>query len=383
MLALGAALVARGHEVWLQTWRRWREDAEAAGLRFAPAPEYQVFPTRERPLKPYEAAVRAARDTIPLVERTRPDAVIADILTVAPALAADVVGVPWATLVPHLLPLGADGFPPFSIGARLPRTPAGRAFWRRASRPVDRALELGRDEYNGARARLGLAPLPQLHTGLSRALTLVATLPQLEYPRPWPAWTRVVGPVLWEPPGPAVAPPEGAGPVVLIAPSTSQDPSHELVRATLAGLAGAPVRVIAVTGPRRPEPPIAVPANAVLVEWLSYARTMPRCDAVVMHGGHGTLVRALEAGCVPVICPAAGDMNESAARVDWAGLGVRLPRRLCGPRAMRLAVERALSDRAMRERTGAVRAWAAAHDGPGTAAGELERWLARGATSPG
>ena len=30
-------------------------------MRFEPAPEYQVFPTRERPLKPYEAAVRAAR----------------------------------------------------------------------------------------------------------------------------------------------------------------------------------------------------------------------------------------------------------------------------------------------------------------------------------
>ena len=37
-----------------------REPAEAAGMAFSPAPEYQVFPTRERPLKPYEAAVRAS-----------------------------------------------------------------------------------------------------------------------------------------------------------------------------------------------------------------------------------------------------------------------------------------------------------------------------------
>ena len=56
MLALGEALRARGHAVALQTWRRWQEPAEAAGLEFAAAPEYQAFPTRERPLAPYQAA---------------------------------------------------------------------------------------------------------------------------------------------------------------------------------------------------------------------------------------------------------------------------------------------------------------------------------------
>ena len=45
MLALGEALLARGHEVHLETWKRWRPAAEAAGLHFADAPEYQVFPT--------------------------------------------------------------------------------------------------------------------------------------------------------------------------------------------------------------------------------------------------------------------------------------------------------------------------------------------------
>ncbi len=89
MLALGEGLVARGHEVALQTWRRWREPAEAAGMTFAAAPEYQVFPTRERPLKPYAAAVRAARETRPVVRDFAPDVAVADILTAAPALAAE------------------------------------------------------------------------------------------------------------------------------------------------------------------------------------------------------------------------------------------------------------------------------------------------------
>ncbi len=372
MLALGEALVARGHAVALQTWRRWEPHATAAGMTFAAAPEYQVFPTREQPLKPYEAAVRAARETVPAVEAFAPELAVADVLTPAPALAAELCGVPVATLIPHVHPWSAPGFPPYAIGARLPRTAAGRWAWRRFDPLVAKGLAQGRDEYNGCRARLGLPPLPGFHTGLSRLRTLVATLPQLEYPRDWAPWLRITGPLLWEPPeGERVAPPPGDGPVVLVAPSTAQDPGHTLLRAALAGLADAPVRVIATFNGRDPGQ-VDVPANAVLVPWLSYAKTMPGCDLVVTHGGHGTLVRALSCGCPAVVCPAGGDMGENAARADWAGVGVRLPRRLLGPATVRLAVERALRDRAMRERARAMAAWVATHDGAAAAVAELE-----------
>jgi UDP:flavonoid glycosyltransferase YjiC (YdhE family) len=373
MLALGEALVARGHAVTLQTWRRWEGHAEAAGMTFAAAPEYQVFPTRERPLKPFQAAVAAARETAPAVAGFAPDVAVSDVLTPAPALAAELEGVPVATLVPHVHPWAAPGFPPYGLGARLPRSAAGRWLWRRFDPVVARGLEQGRREYNDCRARLGLAPLPGVHTGMSRALTLVGTLPQLEYPRDWAPWVRVVGALLWEPPGERVAPPPGAGPVVMIAPSTAQDPEHALLRAALAGLADAPVRVIATYNGRDPGP-LRVPANAVLVPWLSYARSMPVCDAVVMHGGHGTLVRALSCGCVPVVCPAGGDMPENAARAAWAGLGVRLPRRLLSPRTIRLAVARALGDGATAARVAATADWMRRHDGAARAARELEAW---------
>jgi UDP:flavonoid glycosyltransferase YjiC (YdhE family) len=186
----------------------------------------------------------------------------------------------------------------------------------------------------------------------------------------------VVGPLIWEPPGERVEPPPGDGPVVLVAPSTSQDPGHSLLRAALEGLAGEDVRVIASTNGRAPDPPVRVPPNAVLVDWLSYGQTMPACDVVIAHGGHGTLVRALTLGCVVVVCPAAGDQNENAARVDWAGVGVRLPRRLLGPRSMRLAVRRALADARLREGAGRVAAWHRGHDGPDTAAQAVEAWAA-------
>ena len=84
---------------------------------------------------------------------------------------------------------------------------------------------------------------------------------------------------MWEPPFDEVQPPPGDAPLVLVAPSTAQDPEHRLLRAALAGLAGEPVRVLA-TWNRRPLPgPVRVPANARLVEWLSYAQTMPRLRA--------------------------------------------------------------------------------------------------------
>ena len=263
MLALGEALVERGHTVALQTWRRWEPDARAAGIEFAAAPEYHVFPTREAPLTPYGAAVRAAGETRPLVRSFAPDVVVSDILTAAPALAAELEGVPVATLVPHLFPHLPPGFPPYAIGARRPRTAVGRALWRQADRLVAIGLERGRREYNDCRARLGLPPLPYVHTGISRSLALVASLPQLEYPRDWPSWVRLVGPLLWEPPSTAVAPPPGDGPVVLVATSTAQDPTHVLLRAALEGLAREPVRVIATWNGREPASPLPAARNAV------------------------------------------------------------------------------------------------------------------------
>ena len=376
MIALGTRLAARGHRVTLQTWGRWRDAVEAAGMAFAAAPEYHVFPTHGRALTPYQAVVRAAGEMRGLVDELRPDVVVADILTLAPALAGERAGVPVATLVPHAFPPGAPGFPPYSLGARLPRTRAGRALWTRLDHATGAGLRRGRDELNGTRERLGLPPIDEVHGGISRRLCLVATLPQLEYPRRWPPWARVIGPLLWELPFGDVEPPPGEGPLVLVAPSTSQDPDHRLLRATLRGLAREPVRVLATTNRRPPREPIAVPANARVVDWVSYARTMPRCDLVVCHGGHGTVARALASGCPVVAVPAAGDMNENAARLDWSGLGTRVPGRFTTPAAIRLAVQRTLADPAFGHRATAVAAWLQAND-PATRAAQAIESLAQ------
>jgi UDP:flavonoid glycosyltransferase YjiC (YdhE family) len=167
----------------------------------------------------------------------------------------------------------------------------------------------------------------------------------------------------------------------VVAPSTAQDPEHRLLHATLTGLARERVRVLAVWNRRPVTHPLAVPANARLVEWISYARTMPHADVVVTHGGHGTLVRALASGAAVVVCPSAGDQNENAARVDWAGVGVRVPGGLVGPRTVRAAVRRVLDDPARRARARELARWAATHDGRSHAAELVEGLAARGATA--
>ena len=70
-------------------------------------------------------------------------------------------------------------------------------------------------------------------------------------------------------------------------------------------------------------------------------------------------------------------MNENAARVDWAGVGVRLPRRLCAPGPLRLAVRRALADEGLAERAREIAPWSERHDAAATAA-DLTEALAAG-----
>jgi UDP:flavonoid glycosyltransferase YjiC (YdhE family) len=135
------------------------------------------------------------------------------------------------------------------------------------------------------------------------------------------------------------------------------------------------VRVLATWNRRLPSQPLPVPANAHVVDWVSYARTMPLCDVVVCHAGHGTLVRALSSGCAVVACPAVGDMSENAARLAWSGAGVRVPRRFTSPRVLRLAVERALEERSIRARARELALWSSGHDSGEAAALLVERLL--------
>ena len=298
--------------------------------------------------------------------------------------------------------------PEFGFGLLPARTSLGRWAWKGGAYAVRAGLRRGRAELNEARALLGLAPLTRFHGGTSEQLALVATFPQLEYPRSWPAHVRVSGPLLYElPGGDAVALgggrdddgddavhlsdeeagtplsgsecPDGAAssvpealPLVIVAPSTAKDPECALIRLTLEALAEEPVRVVATTNGHAPNTPIELPSNATLVDWLSYSQAMPHASLVICHGGHGTVATALSCGAPVLVSPVDGDMAENGARVSWAGCGLMLPGRLTRPAALRRAACLILSEPRFALRADELSYWAAANDGAARAAAAIE-----------
>jgi UDP:flavonoid glycosyltransferase YjiC (YdhE family) len=379
-IALARELQRRGHEVLVESWEQWQDAVEGEGLRFEAAQQYHVFPPPGPDTPQGQVVARAARALAGLMEDFEPDLVVSDILTRAPALAAEVAGVPGATLIPHVYPVQRAGQPMYSMGFAPARTPPGRAFWRATMPLLNMGLRRGRDELNATRERLGLAPQERFHGGISERLAIVATFPQLEYPRRWPPYAQVTGPLLFELPTEEIELPDGDGPLVVVAPSTAQDPECVMLRAALEGLADEPVRVLATKNRREPEEPIEVPENAVLLDWMPYSQAMGAADLVISHGGHGTVVRALSLGAPVLACPSVGDMGENGARVAWSGAGLSLPRRLMSPRGIRLAARRILGDPGYRDRALALKEWSERNDGAEAAAVLCEE-AARNASS--
>ena len=379
-LALGRALQAAGHDVLLESFEERRGIAEELGFRFQPAVEQIAFGPEPAPPSAPDLA-SAARDLTAVIADFRPGVVVTDMWTLAPALAAELAGVPRATLIPHPYPVREPGLPLYPLGLLPPRTPIGRAAWRAAwpivgTRLPNTRLGAVRRDLDATRRDLGLPALGDYDGQVSDQLALVATFPQLEYPRRWPGSVHVTGPMTFERPHPDVELPPGDEPLVLVASSTERDPGHELAAATLEALADEPVRVVVALNRRGSSWPGRVPANALVHDWVSYSQLIPAASVVICHGGHGTISRSLAAGVPVIVSPRAGDMAENGARVAWFGAGLMLPQRLLGARALGAAVRRLLSDPGFAARAGEAAAWARDNDGAETGArlvGELAR----------
>jgi len=374
-LALARELRSRGHEVLFCSLERWRGTVEDLGLDFTAAAEYVAFPGPwpGRPAHPTLPEVSEA--LAPTLRDFRPDVVVNDFFTLPATLAAEVQGLTRATLIPHPFPESDTRNPPFLRGFVPPRGRAGAALWRAVHR-LERRPRREREQLNEARAELGLPPNQRLYGGMSDELVMVATFPQLEYPRRWPEHVHVTGPMLFELPHRTIELPASEQPLVVVAGSTAQDQELELLRTTLAALDGEPVRVLATINQRGREWEGALPANATVVDWVSYSDVLPRAAALVCNGGHGTVARALDAGVPLLVCPGPGDMAMNGAHVAWSGTGLMVPRRLLGRAPLRRAVRRLLDDPAYRARARAIAGWSRDNDGAARGASLLEE-LAR------
>jgi UDP:flavonoid glycosyltransferase YjiC (YdhE family) len=372
-LALSRRLRARGHEVWLETMERWRPVVEDEGHRFIRAPETIALPHPPPGMPTTPTLAQVVEDLVPVLREIEPDVVVNDFFTVPATLAAELAGIRRATVIPHPYPVYEPGLPYIYVGLIAPRTPLGALAWRAARPWFARKARRERRELNEVRAELGLAPLRRYYGGISDQLAMVATFPQLEYPRRWPAHVHITGPMPFELPHGNVELPDGDRPLVLVAGSTALDQGLRLVDATLRALAEEPVKVLAVLNQRGREWEEPVPSNATVLDWASYSQVMPRASVVVCNGGHGTVARSLAEGAPLVVRPAGGDMSENGARVTWARAGLMVPRTLLGAGPMRWSVRRVLGDPRFASRAAAIAGWARHNDGADRGAALVER----------
>jgi UDP:flavonoid glycosyltransferase YjiC (YdhE family) len=377
MLALARELRERGNEVAMLAPERGRETVEGLALRFVALEEPA---TGNRPGDPVAAGPLAAvaRSAVPLIQAQAADVVVTDPFAQAPMLAAEAAGTKIATLMPDPYHVPIPGLPVFAQGMLPPRTALGTGAWLTAWPLAQRARRRMRGMFNELRGELDLPPLERLDGVISDGLAMVATFPQLEYPRNWPANVEVTGPMLIDLPGPIVDPPPGTEPlVVVVASTTGLESPSSFVRIVLKALEAEPVRVVATVSHRGGGWCGPIPGKAVVVDWLDLAALLPAASAVVCNGGHGTVARALAEGVPTLVCPMGGNTPQTGVRVTWAGAGLMVPRRLLGPRSLRWAVRRLLADSRMAERARSLATWGRANHGPTRGAELVERYARR------
>ncbi|WP_375234068.1 glycosyltransferase, partial [Burkholderia pseudomallei] len=210
----------------------------------------------------------------------------------------------------------------------------------------------------------------------------------------WPANHLQSGFALFNDVGPVPADAEldafvasGEAPVVFTAGSTLVDGRAyeravtQVLRAT--GVRGillapdAPAALDGTTGPMERTAETTARANGAALlkrRYVPLAALLPRCRALVHHGGIGTASLAYAAGVPQVVTPFAHDQFDNAQRVAASGCGVRLDAPVRGEPLAR-ALARVLGDAAMAARCAEVRARMAAQpDGCDEAARFIERF---------
>jgi MGT family glycosyltransferase len=253
----------------------------------------------------------------------------------------------------------------------------GRLRDRSAAAAAIAALRNGLPTLNRVRAEFGLAPLRNALDLMGNAdRVLVCSSPSYDFaPDSVPANVRYVGPQLDdtadETPGNPWAGPSGR-PLVLVGLSSTVMRQERLLQRAADALGQLPVRGLVTTGPAVDPALIAAPPNVTVAQWARHADILPHCSAVITHGGHGTVMKALIAGIPQVVVPLGRDQPDNAARVVYAGAGVRL-RKNASARALRAAVARVIED--PRYRAGAARMASrlAAERDANLAVDELER----------
>jgi MGT family glycosyltransferase len=119
----------------------------------------------------------------------------------------------------------------------------------------------------------------------------------------------------------------------------------ELFHRILTALRDEPLNIVVTVGPDQdPSAFGPQPENVVLASYIPIDLVLPRCQAVVAHGGSGTLLAALRHGLPQLLLPFDGDNVRNARLCEAAGAAIQVsPRELDGE-LLREAVRRLVGD---------------------------------------
>lgn len=144
--------------------------------------------------------------------------------------------------------------------------------------------------------------------------------------------------------------------------------SGDLFTRVLAGLRDLPVDVVVTVGPHVDPGELGPQPEHVRVErYLPQEEVLPGCDAVVTHGGSGSVLGALAHGLPLVVVPMGADQPLNAARCEALGAGRVLDTLRANPADVRDAVASVLDDPSYRRAAERLRDEIAALPGPAEA----------------
>ena len=342
--------VARGHHVRVLGTEGLRSRFESAGAVFLPykyAPDNDLRQPETDLVKDWEtrnplslvARVRDrllcgparefCRDVVEELQREAADVVVVDTLIPSARFGAEVAGVPAVIVMhgPYMVPR-ADA-PPLGTGFMPATGSLGRLRDRSAAALALAVFRTGLPALNQARAEFGLAPLRDGLELVGKAdRILVCTSPSYDFaPGSVPAHVCYVGPQLDDAASvasgnPWAGPPDR--PLVLVGLSSTVMLQEGLLQRAADALGQLQVRGLITTGPAVDSAVIVAPPNVTVKQWVRHADVLPYCSAVITHGGHGTVMKALIAGVPLVVVPLGRDQPDNAARVVHAGAGIRL-----------------------------------------------------------
>jgi UDP:flavonoid glycosyltransferase YjiC (YdhE family) len=262
------------------------------------------------------------------------------------------LGVPWWTSLPSPCALETPDGPPTYLGGLQPRDDLIGRVRDAAGRLLVRSFK--RTVVYWHRETLRALGLPKAYredgseAAYSPECILALGLRELEFARRWPPAVRFVGPVRYTPPGLGQMPPFVPGHRHVLVSLGTHLPQHKdrIAAATRAaaqalphlefhftdGRVRADVRVDAHAYDNR-----HAPANFHRLPFIDYG-LLPRYDLVVHHAGAGILNETIAAGLPAIVLPLDYDQFDNAARLQTAGLAMRLRSLADLPRAIEQAL---------------------------------------------